>query len=446
MPRLRRNTLLLTLVFAFSLAQAALTADPARQIDADPETLAAAGIRKLDGKYISIYTDLPADAEVDKLPQIFDKAVPEWARFFGEQKDVFDGWHVDARVIQNKQRFRDFGLLPDDLPPFLHGLQKFDDLWVHEQPSAYYRRHLLLHEGTHAAMNRIFGRVGPAWYREGIAEFLGTHHVIDGKPKLGNFPANKQEVEHWGRIKIIKDELSEGKLQSISNIVSFQSRDYLNVESYAWSWALQSFGQRHPEFKSIFHELADEMYVSSRRVTHHFLRRYYERQHEFDTAWYAFLRHLEYGYDSRGERIDHDKPFVELGDGVVAFKIDSTRGWQSTGIKLSPNTSIDIASRTRFQVASETGRDGKIRPWISEPQGVTIEYYKGRPLGVLLAAIVNPEEPDTAKALANPKTIGRLSQMRSVDGGILYVRINERTDRMSDNKGEISVSVRRRKD
>ena len=442
---MRRSLQTIVLLFCWLLAGAP-AAEPLPKIEVDPETLAAAGIRKLNGEYVTIYTDLTSGPEIDILPRVFDRAVPEWARFFEAKLDVFDGWHVDACIIQNKQRFRDYGLLPDDLPPFLNGLQMFDRVWVYEQPSPYYRRHLLLHEGTHAAMNRIFGHVGPAWYREGIAEFLGTHRLVDGKPELGYFPAGKEEVKHWGRIKIIKDELAGSNLRSVSAIVGFHSREFLNVESYAWTWAIQTFGQRHPQFAPIFHELADSMHTSPRAVTRRFLARYHERQHEIDMAWYAFLRHLEYGYDSRSESVVHNATAAELGEGVLTFKIDSARGWQSTGLKLPPDTEIDIGSRTRFQIASELAenRPGGTRPWISEPQGVTIEYYRGRPLGMLLAAVVDPKRPQSGSAVANPVAIGRLGQLKTVHGGTLFLRINERTDRMSDNRGEITVSVRRR--
>ena len=84
-------------------------------------------------------------------------------------------WRMTGFLMKDKARFAERGLLPGDLPPFAHGYSRGRNLWLYEQPSDYYRRHLLLHEGTHGFMNTILGGCGPPWYMEGMAELLGTH-------------------------------------------------------------------------------------------------------------------------------------------------------------------------------------------------------------------------------------------------------------------------------
>ena len=44
----------------------------------DVARLADAGIRRLTGKHLTLYTDLPTQREVDELPEVFDRAVPQW--------------------------------------------------------------------------------------------------------------------------------------------------------------------------------------------------------------------------------------------------------------------------------------------------------------------------------------------------------------------------------
>ena len=70
--------------------------------------------------------------------------------------------------------------MPTGDDKFLHGLSTGSDLWLYDQPSAYYRRHLLLHEGTHAFMGKFLGGCGPGWYMEGTAELFGTHRMGAG--------------------------------------------------------------------------------------------------------------------------------------------------------------------------------------------------------------------------------------------------------------------------
>src|SRR5687767_8851911 len=145
---------------------------PPRDINA--RRVAAAGIRILEGRHVRLLTDVPASAAVDELPRVFDAAVPEWAAYFElPPSQIRRRWL--AFLFQDRERFRALGLLPGDNPEFVNGYARGYELWLLEQPSDYYRRHLLLHEGTHALMQTQLGGAGPGWYMEGMAELLGTH-------------------------------------------------------------------------------------------------------------------------------------------------------------------------------------------------------------------------------------------------------------------------------
>ena len=403
---------------------------------ADNSALQAAGIRRLEGKHITLFTDLPSSPAVDELPRAFDLAIPNWTRFFGVHQSVFSTWHVDACVMRDKERFRQSGLLPPNLPPFLNGLQMIDQIWINEQPSDYYRRHLLLHEGTHAAVNRIYGHVGPAWYREGIAELLGTHQFDKDVLHLSQFPADKRLVEHWGRIKIVKDEINKGNSKSIRDIVTLQARDYLSVDAYAWSWALLAFGYKHPHFATTFRQAHEDMKVSSQYVTSNFLARYEQRRPEIDVAWELFKSHLDYGYDSSQELVTKSSLTIEL-DGTANAVVDVTKGWQSSGIRVKGKSTIEFAAQGRFQITRAP------EVWLCEPQGVTIKYYQGQPLGKLMVAVMDDQDEVSDQSLVNPTYIGRRGRLTVGDsGGVLYFRINERADHLRDNSGKIAVKLR----
>ena len=45
----------------------------------DEERIQAHGIRKLAGKHLTLYSDLPARPEIEELPAIFDAAISQWA-------------------------------------------------------------------------------------------------------------------------------------------------------------------------------------------------------------------------------------------------------------------------------------------------------------------------------------------------------------------------------
>ena len=104
--------------------------------------------------------------------------------------------------MTDKARFAAAGLLADNLPPFQSGYSRSDgkQFWLLEQPSDFYRRELLLHEGTHCFMFTVLKGAGPPWYKEGMAEYLGTHRWQDGRLTLGYMPRSREEVPYWRRI------------------------------------------------------------------------------------------------------------------------------------------------------------------------------------------------------------------------------------------------------
>ena len=113
----------------------------------------------------------------------------QWCAYFGVDPAAHADWHVRGILMQSRQRFEPAGLLPADLPDFASGYARGDEFWLYDQTSPYYRRHLLLHEGTHAFMYTLLGGVGPPWYAEGMAELLATHRLADGQLTLNSFRA-----------------------------------------------------------------------------------------------------------------------------------------------------------------------------------------------------------------------------------------------------------------
>ena len=135
--------------FALSLALALVHNRSTTAVAQAPNALdqLPAGFAKLSGKYIDVVTDLPLSDELRELPAVFDAAVPQWCEAFDLPVASVEAWHVEAFVMLDRQRFISAGFLPENISHFTYGFQYGDRLWVTEQPSAYYRRHLLLHEG-----------------------------------------------------------------------------------------------------------------------------------------------------------------------------------------------------------------------------------------------------------------------------------------------------------
>ena len=102
-------------------------------------------------------------------------------------------------------------------------------------------------------------------------------------------------------------------------------------------------------------------------------------------------------------------------------------------------------------MALDTTRDESV-VWWCEPGGVTIRYHRGSPLGILQAVIL----PEPSKAslrgdspigqgrpgrLLKPIDIGAADAMTADVTGTLYLRVNDSPGELSDNRGQIEVTI-----
>jgi hypothetical protein len=409
-----------------SLHCVAQTTTP-RQFDAN--RVAAAGVRVLEGRYVRLVTDLPSSPAVDELPRVFDDAVPKWAAYFGLTENAVRGRWL-AVLVKDRERFAALGLLPEDNPEFTNGYAKGYELWLVDQPSDYYRRHLLLHEGTHAFMQTQLGGCGAPWYMEGVAELLGTHTWRDGQSKLGVMPASREVVPMWGRIKLIRDAFADGKAWPLEAVLAIDNARALTTEHYAWTWALATLLERHPQFSSRFRGLQKR--VADPEFKEHFRAAFAKDWSDMLAEWEALVAQLDYGYDVPQMAMVH-RPAKPIGAPSQTIKISADRGWQSTGWILNTGQSYRVAASGRYQIA----HDGE--PWPCEPGGVTLQYHDGKPLGALLGALRPLDE--NGASFAQPVMLGLTATLKPAEDAVLYVRVNDSGAKLGDNSGELSLRI-----
>lgn len=402
----------------------------------DEPRLTSQGIRKLTGKHLTLYTDLPAAPDVDELPEVFDQAVPQWCEYFGVASAKVEDWRMTAFVMSEKERFVAAGALPDDLPEFEFGYQQGHEFWVYEQPSVYYRRHLLLHEGTHAFMNWQLGGAGPPWYMEGMAELMGTHRWQDGVLTLRYTIRDRSEAEYWGRVKIIQDAYAANRGKMLLEIMKYDDRAHRETVAYAWCWAACAFFDAHPKFRDRFQALVKRVADRSPKFSADFYEALQADWGEISEQWQLLVIEMDYGYDVARAAVQY-KLGQPLPAGGATVEVAVDRGWQSTGIRVEQGTAYTISASGRYQV----GDRPKI--WWCEPGGVTIHYHRGFPLGMLVAAVRDDDNPfvDNASPLVTPQPIGLGGQFTFPRSGTLYLKINEAASGLSDNAGTLNVRI-----
>lgn len=393
------------------------------------------GFERLSGQHLELITDMPVDASIRELATVFDAAMLEWCRMFHVDPVEVVQWRAQVSLMLDRQRFKAAGLLPDSLPPFPHGFQWNDDLWVVEQPSQYYRRHLLLHEGTHWFMFRKFGSAGPPWLMEGVAEWIATHRWQEGKLQLGIIPKSREDVPMWGRISLIQQQLDDGLAPSLETILRYDTRAHQSTDAYAWSWAAVIFLQHHPSTKTAFGQLLKGQLKSDATATKQLQRALQPRKALLRAEWSAMLTGLDYGFvpDRELVQLDHrTNPLTQ----ATSVAITADKGWQTTGISVAVGQKFHVRATGRYIVGLQP------KPWECEPAGVTLRYQRGEPLGKLLLTIAEPQMTEAEFSQSLPIVpVGADATITATVSGQLLVRINETGAQLDDNSGNLSVTL-----
>ena len=419
--------LIIAWVVQLAAVSAAVELAPPRQVD--ERRAARVGLRKIVGRHLRLYTDLPPSDAVDGLPVVFDAAVPLWAEYFGVDVAKLRNWRMQGFLIQDRAKFAALGLLPVENPDFATGYSNGYELWLLDQPSDYFRRHLLLHEGTHGFMYTQLGDTGAGWYMEGMAELLGTHRWHEGQLSLRIMPASREAVPMWGRIKLVREAHRAGEALDLPAVLALKKRRALSTDEYAWCWALCEFLDSHPRLQGKFRQLSKQ--VDEQNFNKRFRSDFADEWPELLTEWRAFVATLDYGYDAGRMAMQHRESAGVTGDESVTIAAD--RGWQSTGWLLEAGKTYLVTAAGRYQIAD----DGS--PWPCEPGGVTLDYHAGQPLGKLLGAW----RTTANNQFSEPFAIGLTAKLKPPEAAVLYLRVNDSPARLSENRGTLDVSIRR---
>lgn len=407
----------------------------------DDTALAKRGIHRYESKRLVLYTDL--DPKIARtLPPILDQAYAAWVAYFGKLPPNRERtpFQVTGYLIVDKARFNAAGLVPANLPKFVNGRHRGYRFWMYEPPWEYYRRHLMIHEATHCFMYAARDRAFPTWYMEGMAEYFGVHRRDKaGNCQFGVMPNAYQDFVGLGRIEYVQIDARKGRPLSIEDVVQrLVPRTFVDNRAYAWSWALCRFLDSHPRYQKKFRELG--RVHNSRAFKREFARWIDGESPHVLAEWNLFANGFCYGYDAKSAAIDI-KPGEKLAAGAAprTTSLKTNRGWQSSGVRVDTGHTVEITATGQFELAQRP------KPWVCEPQGVSITYFQGRPLGEVAAVIV----PDSRKSLPitvntlRSVPVGRRAVLVAPIKGTIYLRVNDSFAKLADNTGRLNVSLRR---
>ncbi len=406
----------------------------------DDQKLTEMGIRQFESQRLKLYTDIDPTIAAT-LPPLIDQAYQAMVDYFGPlaPSRARTEFQMTGYLIKDDALFREAGLIPEDLPPFNHGRHRRSEFWMREQKYDYFRRHLLIHEVTHCFMTVMPDTDAPVWYMEGMAECFGTHRLNpDGKAKFRVMPTSPEEFAGSGRITAVRNEYAARKARSITEILDLTPVEFLKTEHYAWSWALSMFLDTHPRYQTRFRQMGGHLQRNA--FPTQFIRVFGPDTRDLATEWTLFIQNLQYGYDIPRAAIDF-RPGKELTEPRPhhQFDIQADRGWQSSAVLMQERQKYEITATGRFELADQP------KPWISEPQGISFRYFNGVPLGLLLGCVRTEagETGGAADSMLKVYPIGRGGTFTAPATGTLYLRLNDDWNSLHDNRGHVTIEIRR---
>lgn len=390
---------------------------------------AAQGIRVLCGKKIILYTDFPSSPFIDEIPLILGMAKDRLAEYFKIDPSALDSFKIDAFLIRDKARFQRLGVF-NGVPEFENGYSILNRVYALEQNTDYYNRFLLIHELTHSFMFRFFGDLAPRWYIEGMAEYLALNRHENKRFDLGILPNHPEEVAGFGRIQNLQKLVRENAILSPEKIFNFIPTDYKNVENYGWSWAMTIFLTHHPIYGKEMRKLPYLM--MDQQVMSHLNEIIQKDKNRFLFEWFLFIRSFDFGYDFKANAIEFrdGHSFTEKTD----LDLSANQAWLSSGLKLKKGQKYRIRAVGRFEIYDERG----VLP--CEPNGITLRYYQGEPLGKLLGTILT-EDSSSRENFPEILAIGSQLYFTPKETGTLYFRVNCSAEELKKNKGIFKVRV-----
>jgi hypothetical protein len=322
------------------------------------------------------------------------------------------------------------------VPAFEDGLQIADKVFLREQPSVYYRRHLLLHEATHWVMYRAFGGGGSPWFMEGMAEIEGTHRWEDGQLTMGIIPGDASSVPHWGRFKRLAESTAAKRMPSIKQILRYGNERENRMDRYVWSWAACVYLRNHPVYGPLLGRASAAPLDYSMKLSDEFEKSLSARWDWVERDWKLFVDDFDFGYqpESNLVALEGIAPGVsESGLSEFTLETDSAKGWQLARCYLRAGEQVEIHAQGTYVV-----RLANQEAWESSPDGITYEYHRRMPLGKLLGGFVSTDTSAPLEVFG----VGKEAVYEAATAGWLLFRVNEPVGKRLDNSGTFQVRGR----
>jgi hypothetical protein len=269
---------------------------------------------------------------------------------------------------------------------------------------AYADRGIAQHEAVHAYCGQTFGRTGPTWYSEGMAE-MGQYWVKGSRAV--NTPQAVveffQRAPHRQAIDIVNEEQITGD----------------SWENYTRRWALCHLLNHNPNYSARF-RLIGQAIVDGQNINYTEL--FGARADQIEFEYRFFVKHIGIGYRADLCSWDWEARFLPLTTArIKSVKISALRGWQPSGAALTADQKYQYSTKGTWSTGNGEPVDAK-----GHQDG------GGRLVGVLMQDF----------QLGEPFELGNHGTFTAPADGQLYLRCRDAWHEIADNDGTILVRLK----
>ncbi len=301
-------------------------------------TTASTGPRNYKSKNFLIHTDMPPE-EANELLGRLERMLKLVTGYFGRPNRKT----IECYVIQDVKKWPPGSVDPEGLASVLGGggVTKSSGITNGVQfkmKAIVYAgadRGTPQHESIHAYCAQTFGRTGPTWYSEGMAEV--GQYFRDGDDSVQIHPGVLKYLQTTPH-KALNDLVNSNELTGDS------------WQNYAWRWALCHMLGYNPNYSSRFKPLGMALLQKKRNVS--FNRVYGPMAPEITFEYDFFLDHLVQGYRVDLCAWDWKTKFKQPQRARASVaKIEAGRGWQASRALVKTGDEYQFAASGTWKIA-----------------------------------------------------------------------------------------------
>jgi len=375
---------------------------------------AIAGVEDYASSHFVVHTDL-TDAEAEELLDRLETMLSLISKYW----DRSPSGMIEMYVVKDLKNWPP-QFFPDDALYSLEGgagvtitatrsSRLTDEFLAKSVVYAVADRGTPQHEAVHAYCGQTFGRTGPLWYSEGMAE-MGQY-----------WRANDSSVNAEP---VVIRYLRESEPKSLNEIVNAREITGDSWQNYAWRWALCHLLANNTNYSQRFRPLGLGL-LTKQDVS--FEQTYGNMAKEISFEYRQFLQDVERGYRADLCSWDWKSKFMLVKTAkVTSVKIEAGRGWQASRLIVQAGEEYEFSAAGNWVMSK--GDQGVDADGDSDGNGR------------LIGALLTDEGDDFA--LGEPFELGRFGTFTAPGEGNLFLRCREPWSDIADNRGTVMVKLK----